>query len=283
MTNQSNSMVPLEIIAYYNLGREDNRLRRGSGQLEFARTQELIQRYSPPPPASVLDVGGGSGVYAFWLAELGYDVDLIDAVPLHIEQANAAQQNMPRPLRSARVGDARNLPVNDTSVDVVLLLGPLYHLTDHADRIKTLQEAHRVLKPGGYMFAAAITRFASLLDGLFREMIVDPTFVNIIKEDLRTGQHRNLYNQQSFFTTSFFHHPDELATEINVAGFEQTQVLAIEGPGWLATNFEAHWNDPTQRENILQFVKSVESEPTLIGVSSHLMEVGKKPRPTPTP
>ncbi len=283
MTNQPDSRVPAEIISYYNLGREDNRLRRGSGQLEFARTQELIQRYSPPPPASVLDVGGGSGVYAFWLAELGYDVDLIDAVPLHIEQANAAQQNTPRPLRSARVGDARNLPVNDNSVDVVLLLGPLYHLTDYADRIKTLQEARRVLKPGGYIIAAAISRFASLLDGLFREMIVDPTFVNIIKEDLRTGQHRNLYNQQSFFTTSFFHHRDELATEINVAGFEQTQVLAIEGPGWLATNFEAHWNDPTQRENILQFVKAVESEPTLIGVSSHLMGVGKKPRPTPTP
>src|SRR5258708_29088234 len=205
MTNQPDSRVPSEIISYYNLGREDNRVSRGSGQLEFSRTQELIQRYSPPPPASVLDVGGGSGVYAFWLAELGYDVDLIDAVPLHIEQANAVQQNLAHPLRSARVGDARNLPVNDNSVDVVLLLGPLYHLTDYADRIKTLQEAYRVLKPGGYVFSAAISRFSSLLYGLFREMIVDPTFLNIINEDFRTGQHRNFYNQQSFFSTSFFH------------------------------------------------------------------------------
>src|SRR5882672_1484139 len=99
MTNDPKVTVPEEIIAYYNLGKEDDRLRRGPGQLEFARTQELIQRHLPPPPATVLDVGGGSGVYAFWLADLGYDVDLIDAVPLHIEQANAAQQNMPRPLR----------------------------------------------------------------------------------------------------------------------------------------------------------------------------------------
>src|SRR5260221_14345868 len=189
MTNQSNSMVPLEIIAYYNLGREDNRLSRGSGQLEFARTQELIRRYSPPPPATVLDVGGGSGVYAFWLAGLGYDVDLIDAVPLHIEQANAAQQNMPRTLRSARVGDARNLPVNDSSVDVVLLLGPLYHLTDYADRIKTLQEAHRLLKPGGDVFLVGSLRFASLLCCFFRERNVLPPFVKIIKNTLLTGQY----------------------------------------------------------------------------------------------
>ncbi|HLK56129.1 MAG TPA: hypothetical protein VKU00_06180, partial [Chthonomonadaceae bacterium] len=76
-----------EIVGHYNEGREQQRLASGIGRLEYARTQELLQRCLPPPPATVLDIGGGAGVYSFWLAELGYSVHLVDAMPLHIEQA----------------------------------------------------------------------------------------------------------------------------------------------------------------------------------------------------
>jgi 2-polyprenyl-3-methyl-5-hydroxy-6-metoxy-1,4-benzoquinol methylase len=56
-------------------------------QLERLRSRELILRHAPEPPAVVLDVGGAAGAYAFWLAELGYEVRLIDAVPRLIEIA----------------------------------------------------------------------------------------------------------------------------------------------------------------------------------------------------
>ncbi len=112
--------------AYYDRGGEARRLFRGHGTLELARTQEILLRHLPSPPAAVLDVGGGPGVYACWLAAQGYRVTLIDAVPLHVEQARAASARQPTaPVMGWRVGDARRLEESDASVEVVLLLGPL--------------------------------------------------------------------------------------------------------------------------------------------------------------
>src|SRR4051794_25661353 len=115
--------LPLsEIPVYYNQGREANRLLQGSGQLEFARTQDLLTRYLPKPPAVIFDVGGGSGIYSLWLAKRGYEVHLIDLIPLHIEQAKQTALSQPdHPLASATVGDARQLDRNDSSVAAVLL------------------------------------------------------------------------------------------------------------------------------------------------------------------
>src|SRR5438093_969106 len=122
--------LPDDVLAYYNRGGEDERLLQDAwGQLERTRTQELLARWLPPPGAVVLDVGGGSGHYALWLAERGYAVHLVEAVPLHVEQAQRRSSSAARPLASMQVGDARSLDFPDASVDAVLLLGPLYHLT----------------------------------------------------------------------------------------------------------------------------------------------------------
>lgn len=278
MLDKQQATVPAEIISYYNMGKEAGRLIQGAGKLEFARTQELIRRHIALAPATVLDVGGGAGVYAFWLAELGYEVHLIDAVPLHIEQAQTIQQTATNRLASANVGDARQLMQADNSVDAVLMLGPLYHLTERADRVKALREAYRVLKPGGVLFAAAISRYASFLDGLNKGFLSNPVFLKIVEEDLQSGQHRGTTSDSAhtFFTTSFFHHPHELADELNAASFDQIQVVAIEGLGWLACDFDALWENEAHQEAILQFIGSVETEPTLIGASSHLMGIGRK-------
>ena len=77
-----------DILEYYDRGDEQDRL-TAANRLELLRTQELLERSLPPAPAAILDVGGGPGVYAAWLAERGYDVVLIDPVPLHVEQARA--------------------------------------------------------------------------------------------------------------------------------------------------------------------------------------------------
>ncbi len=102
---------------------EAGRLDKPRGTVEFIRTMEILARFLPPPPACVLDVGGGPGRYALELQEAGYVVDLIDALESHVAQARAAG------VKTASVGDARHLELADASVDVVLLLGPLYHLT----------------------------------------------------------------------------------------------------------------------------------------------------------
>jgi SAM-dependent methyltransferase len=114
--------IDAEILAHYAEGLEDGRLTSGPS-LELLRTQVLLERFLPAPPARVLDVGGASGTYASWLSDRGYQVHLIDPVPLHLEQARADGRFTVAP------GDARSLPEEDGSYDAVLLLGPLYHLT----------------------------------------------------------------------------------------------------------------------------------------------------------
>ncbi len=268
----------LDISDHYNEGLEQERLSSGVGLLEYARTQELLQRYLPTPPAIVLDVGGGAGIYSFWLASLGYAVHLVDAMPLHIAQATqtASQPESPA-LASLAVGDARRLDFADGSADAVLLMGPLYHLTERADRLLALQEAYRTLRPGGVVCAVGISRFASLLDGLSRGFLLDPEFENIMTQDLATGQHRNPNDHPHYFTTAFFHHQEELDAEVREAGFSEVRVLGIEGPAWLTPHFTEFWADIDKREALLRGIRAVETEPTLLGVSAHLLAVGQKP------
>ena len=159
------------ITDYYDRSPEEARLEQGPFQLEQARTRELIQRFAPPPPGTVVDAGGAAGAYALWLVEAGYEVHLVDAVPRLVAEARRRSAAAGLPLASCRVGDARALEMPDETADVVLLLGPLYHLTDAADRSRAVSEAARVLKRGGWLFAAAISRWASALDGLARDLL----------------------------------------------------------------------------------------------------------------
>jgi ubiquinone/menaquinone biosynthesis C-methylase UbiE len=259
------------ILAYYDQGDERDRLTSSGETLEFVRTKELLARFLPPPPAAILDVGGAAGAYASWLADAGYDVHLVDPVASHVEEARRVAAAFPQRPFTAAVGDARRLNASDASFDVVLLLGPLYHLVQRTDRITALSEARRVLRRGGIAFAVGISRFASLLDGLRQGMLVDPEFARIVERDLRDGQHRNPDTRSDWFTTAFFHHPTELVTELQEAGFELRALLGIEGPGWLVRD---RWSDAGQREAIVAAARAVEAEPALLGVSAHLLAVG---------
>jgi SAM-dependent methyltransferase len=268
-----------EVAAYYAAGGELNRLDAGRGALERVRTQELLARHLPPPPAVVLDVGGAAGVYACWLAALGYAVHLIDPVPLHVEQARGASASQPgAPLASIALGDARDLAWPDGSVDAVMLLGPLYHLPDPDDRRRALAESRRVLRPGGAMFAAAISRFAPLLDGLRRGFLDDAVYGRIVERGLIDGQHRNEPGRD-YFTTAYLHLPDELAAEVRGAGFELVELVGLEGPGGNLPpdELDRWWGDPTRRERLLAATRLVEQAPALVGASSHLLAVGRRP------
>jgi SAM-dependent methyltransferase len=211
-------------------------------------------------------VGGGPGAYAAWLAEGGYRVHVVDPVPLHVEQARA------RGGFTAATGDARRLEEEGASYDAALLLGPLYHLTERADRVRALAEARRVVRPGGVVAAAAISRFASLLDGLLSGDLGDPRFRAVVERDLAEGQHRNPDGRVEWFTTAYFHHPDELPAEISDAGLELEAIYGLEGPGWL---LPALWEDPQGRENVLLAARALEREPALIGVSAHLLAIAR--------
>jgi ubiquinone/menaquinone biosynthesis C-methylase UbiE len=265
-------MLSPEIEAYYSRWEESSRLAEHEGELERVRTQEILARTLPPAPAEVYDVGGAAGVHAFWLADQGYRVHLIDPVARHVEQARAAD-SFSR-LASIEIGDARELRVADARADAVMLLGPLYHLQDRGDRMKALREARRILKTGGVLIAAAISRFASLMDGFAIGAFADPQFREIVAGDLATGEHRNPANVPQYFTTAYFHRPEELSAELAEAGFAEVRLCAIEGPVWTGSGFRKAWADQAQRERLLEFLRTVESEPSILGASAHFLGIG---------
>jgi SAM-dependent methyltransferase len=270
-------VVDPAIEDHYSTGYERSRLfPGGSPSLEFVRSMELLDRLLPAPPARLLDVGGGPGTYAAPLARRGYRVQLVDPVRLHVAQARQASGTDPAAAFTAVVGDARELPVPAESQDAVMLFGPLYHLTGAADRRQALREAWRVLRPGGRLLAMGISRFASLLDGLYRGWLDDPRFRPIVDRDLADGQHRNPdpVGRPEFFTTAYFHTPDGLTGEIEGAGFTGVAGYGVEGPGW---PLRQEWPDPRWREQILFAARAVEAEPRLIGFSHHLIAVATRP------
>ena len=264
-----------DVLRYYSAEwDEDARLRSGLNELEFVRTQELIRRHLPDGALEVADVGGGSGVHAEWLLADGHRVTLIDPVPLHIEQSEIRLGGNDR--FTAILGDGRSLPIEDESVDAALLLGPLYHLTYRSDRIVAFSEALRVTRPDGLVAAAAITRFASLFAGLEEGEIFVPDFQRIIRGDLASGQHRNV-EERDYFTTAFFHHPDELLAEAVDAGVADPEVFAVEGPIMATPQNAEWWRDPAKRGILLDFVRSVEREQSLMGIGPHLLLIGRVP------
>ena len=177
---------------------------------------------------------------------------------------------------TASVGDARRLGQPDESQDAVLLFGPLYHLTSADDRGQALAEAHRVLRPGGRLMAMAISRCASLLDGLYRDWLDDPVFRPIVNRDLADGQHRNPdpAGRPEFFTTAYFHSAGGLAEEVRQSGFDEVEVYGVEGPGW---PLDREWADSRRHEQILFAARAVETDPSVIGFSHHFIAAASRP------
>jgi SAM-dependent methyltransferase len=262
--------LPPEIAEYYARGDEPERLTRGpEGRLEYLRTQRLLERLLPAPPAAIADVGGGAGIHAAPLAQRGYEVFLVDPVAAHVEQAARLG------LAGALEGDARALPFADERFDAALLLGPLYHLPERADRVAALAEARRVVKPGGLVAAAAISRYASTIDGL-RGLLDDEGFEASIERDLRDGRHANPDRRPRWFTTAYFHLPEDLPGELEDAGLAAEAVLAIEGPAWLLPDLGPQLDDPERRARLMRALDRVEAAPSLLGASAHLMAIGRR-------
>lgn len=165
--------IAAEILAHYAEGQQHARL-TSRPSLELLRTRVLLERFLPAPPARVLDIGGASGVYASWLSGRGYQVHLIDRVPLHREQAMADGRFLRRlrwcPPPGRRRRQLRRCPA----------ARPAVSLTDCTDWVGALAEARRVTRPGGIVAAAVISRYASTFDGFFRGFIDTPGFTALM-------------------------------------------------------------------------------------------------------
>jgi SAM-dependent methyltransferase len=265
---------------YYERGDEAGRLMSsGAGRLEFERTQEILLRHLPEPPATIADIGGGPGRYALWLAGLGYRVLHRDLVPLHVEQVRAAlitdnaEAGAPVPSVESAVGDARSLDLGDASVDAVLLLGPLYHLTRRADRVQALREAGRVVRSGGMVFAAAISRWAARLDGMLRLRMYEqyPRAADLVGQVERTGVLPPL-SPGGF--NGFTHRPGQLRAEFASAGLAVADLVCVEGAAFLLNDLDDRVSDERAWQVVLETARAHERVSELMGLGSHLLATG---------
>ncbi|MFD8141829.1 class I SAM-dependent methyltransferase [Streptomyces sp. NPDC059708] len=252
-----------DITAFYGAGDEAGRLLSGRtiGTVELVRTRELLRPYLPPPPASVLDVGGGPGVHARWLTDGGYRVLVVDPVEGHVRQAR--EQGL-----AACVGDARQLGQADGSFDAVLMLGPLYHLPDEDGRARAWREAHRVVRPGGLVAAAALNRYAKLMG------LDSPRALEIARTGLRV---------RGGGPTTYYHDPSELRVEARRAGLDDLAVYGLHGPAYEALRAEERRTGkrdlgPKALETALAAARFADGHPELVVSSLHLLAVTRRPR-----
>ena len=271
----ADNLVSSEIEQFYAGAAEEKRLTYGLGPLELERNQELIARFLPAGLSFIMDVGGGPGVYAEWLAGIGHNVHLIDPVKKHVQQAQKRAAKLKKPFKAA-LGEARSLDFPSVIADVVIEHGPLYHLQQRSDRITALREAYRVLKPGGVMLGFAINHSVSTLTGLLNGMIHDQQFYNMCMDELKTGLHNPPAAWPGILPEAFFHRPEELLAEVEEAGFTDLNLFAVEGMIWLDAKYFESRSNPEKKEAMMNLLKATEQSRELLCFSPHIMVSGRK-------
>lgn len=257
--------------AYYARDKERDRLTTGVGRLEFVRTIAVVTRTLPPPPATVADIGGGPGRYTDWLVERGYDVIHRDIVQAHVDFVRTRHGDVV----DAAVADARQLDLDDEAVDVVLLLGPLYHLREREDRVRALSEARRVVRSGGVVHAAAISRWAARLHGILVDRVHEahPSILRLVDEMERTGWMAPI-DEGGF--NGFAHRPDEIRGEVAAAGLQLQSLVTLEGAATALPDLDDRMNDPVESTVLLDTLAAVEAVPELLGLGPHLLATATK-------
>jgi SAM-dependent methyltransferase len=256
------------VTRHYDVIDEGDRLAKpGLGDLVRLRTWDVFARFLPGG-GSLLDVGGATGVHAEHLAEAGYDVVLVEPVLRHVEAARARSAGRFR----VEQGVARELPAADGSVDGVLLMGPLYHLIDPADRLAAIREALRVLRPGGVLLAEVIARHAWILDATKQRLLGDPEVWAEFDRTVATGLTQDPVAPREGGFFAYFHRMDELRAELTEAGGRDVELVAVEGFGWLLDDLAERMRSP---EELIRAIRLTESEPSMLGVSAHVIGVAR--------
>lgn len=155
----------------------------------------------------------------------------------------------------------------------MLLLGPLYHLARRAERVQALREARRIVRPGGPVFGAAISRWAARYDGVLRLRLYErvPAMLEAMGPLERTGV-LPPFAPSGF--TAYTHRPRQLRAEFTSAGLVVADLVNVECGAFLLPDLGERMADPVAREVIMDSARALERVPELLGLGSHLLATG---------
>lgn len=280
-----------QIVDFYENCAEAGRLERRLGIIEFYRTKEILGQYLQQGSV-IYDVGGGIGMYARWLAAQGHQVHLLELAGAQVDYAREYMmaagtvggtevQNPDGVKFAAETADARKLPRPDESADVVLLMGPLYHLQKKEDRMLALSEARRVLKKGGLLAAAGIPKYSSATWALStysdgNDFFEDDVYFRMLQEEITTGNHNRPEEYCRLVAQAYFHTAEGMEQEVEEAGFRVLATHAVEGCIWFTPNLNENWERPEIREKLLEILNLTEKDRELIGMSPHFLTMAVK-------
>jgi len=268
-------LISKELEAFYNQASEETRLESGMGFFEFERIKSLIERHIKKPNVTIIDVGGGTGKYAEWLAEKGHTVHVIEPVEKHVKLAQKRANKLKNKF-TVTLGESQNLAIENEVADLVILHGPLYHLQKKEDRLQTINEAKRVLKKNGHILGFAINSSASTVAGLMQGLVHKKPFLEMCKTELTTGIHNPPKEFPWLLADGFYHKPKQLKKEFTSKNLEIINLFAVEGMIWLDNEYFANMLNPKKKETLLEILKTTELDESVLAFSPHMMLVARK-------
>lgn len=240
---------------------ENTRLTKSkAAQVEFLTTVKYIEAYLAPN-ARILDIGAGAGEYSLYFARKGFQVSALELADSNI--AAFREKITPELPLELNQGNALDLSrYEDGSFDIVLLLGPLYHLHRDGDKLQCIREAKRVCKPGGKLFFAFITNDIVIL-----------TMQQTEPDYLLHGA----YDKETFQLEDFpfvFHTLQRCRELLTQGGIRVCREVASDGVSELLKDLINGMDDATYQQ-YLRYHFYICEKPEHLGMSNHLLFVGE--------
>lgn len=261
------------VDSYENYREEDRLSTNNARRIEFITTSRIIDSYIGENK-TILDCAAGTGIYSFYFADKGHTVTAADLTPRHISVINEKLKDKPYHMKTA-VADATDMSdFEDESFDIVLNMGPFYHLTEENDRRKCLSESLRVLKKGGLLFTAYIPRtfvfqYVALTDKKYlnEKLSCKLLETGVLKHD----------DENCFWTDTYYSSAEEMEQLYTQNCVEIIDHFAQDGMTPLFSEKVDQWSDDEFKiwcEHHFRICR----EKTLLGASNHVIIAGRKSR-----